>query len=92
MDLDLPSLSFRPRRSTAADPPVLSLARRTTLRLRLRRGSRITVGAGRIWLTECGDLDDHFIEAGADHVVRRGGPVVLEGDSALPARVRILRP
>ena len=64
MDLDLPSLTFRPRRAPAADHPVLTLARRVTLRLRLRRGTRIAVGAGRIWLTERGDVDDHFIAAG----------------------------
>jgi len=92
MDLDLPSLPFHPRRSPAADPPVLSLARQATLRLRLRRGSRIAVGAGRIWLTECGDTDDHFIDAGGEHVVRRSGAVVLEGDSAMPARVRVTHP
>lgn len=91
MDLDLPSLPMRPRRQPAADHPVLSLARRATLRLQLRRGARIAVGAGRIWLTEHGDPDDHFIAAGSEHVVRRGGAVVLEGDSEMPARVRVTR-
>ena len=91
MDLDLPSLTLRPRRLPSAARPLLWLAHRATLRLQLRRGTRIAVAAGRIWLTECGDLDDHFVAAGGEHVVRRGGPVVIEGDSEMPARVNVAR-
>ncbi len=92
MDLDLTSTP--PRTDSRAPPadPYSPLARRATLALRLARGTCIDVAAGRIWLTEPGDLDDHFVAAGGRHVVRRGGRVVLEGDSALPARVRVTRP
>jgi len=91
MELDLPSLPFLPRRRPAAADRTLPLARNATLALRLPRGACIAVGAGRIWLTERGDLDDHFIDAGGRHVVRRAGPVVLQGESALPARIRVKR-
>lgn len=92
MDLDL--TSSPPRADCRAPPadPGLPLARHATLALRLPRGSCIEVAAGRIWLTEPGDADDHFIAAGGRHLVRRGGRVVLEGDSAVPARVRVRRP
>ena len=91
MELDLPSLPFLPRRRPTAEDRTLPLARNATLVLRLPRGACIAVGAGRIWLTERGDLDDHFIDAGGQHVVRRAGPVVLQGESALPARIRVKR-
>jgi hypothetical protein len=91
MDLDLPSSSSLARRHAAAEAPLLSLARGATARLRLPRGARLAVVSGRIWLTERGDTDDHFVAAGGQHVVRHAGPVVLEGDSGVVARVRVTR-
>lgn len=91
MDLDLPPLPFLPRRRPANIDRVLPLAPRATLTLHLRRGTRIAVGTGRVWLTEHNDLDDHFVAAGSHHVVRRSGPVVLEADSAAAAHVRVTR-
>ena len=88
MQLDLPALPFLRHRPADAHG-TLPLARNATLVLRLPRGARIDVGAGRVWLTERGDLDDHFIDAGGRHVVRHAGPVVLQGESALPARIRV---
>ncbi len=53
------------------------------------RGLRIEVEAGRIWLTEEGDADDHFLSAGGCHVVRGDGRVVIEADDGpRPVRVR----
>jgi len=92
MDLELPSHSFLPRRQAGASPhPPMALAHGATLRLSLPRGACIDVASGRIWLTETGDPDDHFVAAGGCHVVRRGGRVVIEGDSQAPARLRVTR-
>jgi len=82
------------RRSVPAPvtPPLQRLAPHAVLPLRLPRGARIAVSAGRLWLTETGDLDDHFLGAGECHVVRRGGQVLLEGDSARLAEFEVTLP
>lgn len=101
MDLDLSALPsprlFRRRHPVATAVPSarteseLRLPRGTTMALALAPGTRISVSAGRVWLTERGDLDDHFVAAGAHHVVRHGGRVVIEGDSAAVARLSLRR-
>ncbi|HSW07268.1 DUF2917 domain-containing protein [Aquabacterium sp.] len=41
---------------------------------------------GRIWLTQSGDTDDHFLQAGQRLLLGRHGRVVLEADGGEPAR------
>jgi hypothetical protein len=100
MALDLSALPsprlFRRRHPAAAAVPAradteLHLARGATIALALAPGTRVSVSAGRVWLTERHDLDDHFIAAGANHVVRHGGRIVIEGDSATVARLSLQR-
>ena len=82
------------RRSVPAlvTPPLQRLAPHAVLPLRLPRGACVAVSAGRLWLTEAGDPDDHFIGAGEHHVVRRGGQVLLEGDSPRLAEFEVTMP
>jgi hypothetical protein len=51
--------------------------------------TRVLVESGRVWLTQSGDADDHFIAAGEDLLLCGSGEVVIECDSAEAARVRI---
>ncbi|MDB6002263.1 MAG: hypothetical protein JWP52_3962 [Rhizobacter sp.] len=53
------------------------------------RGAMLVVLRGRVWLTESGGLDDHFIEAGQQHHVQSRGAVVIECDSVEPAQWRL---
>ena len=46
---------------------------------------RIAVEQGRLWLTQEGDPDDHFIAAGEDIALCGPGTVVLESDGAADA-------
>ena len=46
---------------------------------------RIAVEHGRLWLTQEGDPDDHFIAAGEDFALCGPGTVVLESDGAVDA-------
>lgn len=46
---------------------------------------RIAVEHGRLWLTQEGDPDDHFIAAGEDLALCGPGAVVLESDGAVDA-------
>ena len=46
---------------------------------------RIAVEHGRLWLTQEGDADDHFIAAGEDFALCGPGAVVLESDGAVDA-------
>ncbi len=41
-------------------------------------GARITVRAGKVWITESGCADDVFLCAGQHHVVAGQGRVVIE--------------
>ena len=66
------------RRPVEARDPFIRLAAHATLAGRLPAGACIAVHSGRIWLTQTGDANDHFIEAGQRHVVARGGRVVIE--------------
>lgn len=51
--------------------------------------TRVQVDAGRIWLTQSGDVGDHFLAAGEDWLLCGEGEVVIECDSAEAARVRV---
>ena len=48
-----------------APPAVLTLARGQILRWHRREPVRLRVGAGRVWVTQALDPDDHFLDAGA---------------------------
>lgn len=74
---------------TTNAPATLRLERGTVHSLHLGAGCTLVLAAGRIWLTEPGDLEDHFLAAGQTHRVGRGGRVVIEGDSAETAVVRL---
>lgn len=51
--------------------------------------TRVLVQTGRLWLTQSGDADDHFIAAGEDWLLYGPGEVVIECDSAEAARVLV---
>jgi Protein of unknown function (DUF2917) len=89
MEHALATQSSARRRVTAADVQSgLRLAPDAVMSLRLPRGACISVMAGRLWLTEPNDADDHFVSAGFEYTVRRGGVVVLESDGAVAAEFR----
>lgn len=50
-------------------------------------GLCIEVVSGRLWVTEEGDRDDHFLSAGMRHVVVGAGRLVMEADSRVPVRL-----
>jgi len=74
------------------EPPdaVVRLAARATIAGRLRAGACIAVQSGRIWLTQTGDANDYFVDAGQRHVMARGGRVVIESFTP-QATLRVLR-
>ena len=71
------SPSLGRQRAEACDT-VVRLGAHATLARELRAGACIAVQSGRIWLTQTGDADDHFVDAGQRHVVARCGRVVIE--------------
>jgi hypothetical protein len=89
MDHALPATaSLRPRRTDLSDA-VVRLAANTTLVRELAAGASIAVQSGRVWLTQTGDANDYFVDAGQRHVVARRGRVVIEGLTA-QATLRLL--
>jgi hypothetical protein len=66
------------RRRAEASDTVVRLAAHATLARELRAGACIAVQCGRIWLTQTGDANDYFVDAGQRHVVARSGRVVIE--------------
>jgi Protein of unknown function (DUF2917) len=72
------SLLFRPRHGEMRDA-VVRLAASATFTRALRAGACIAVQSGRVWLTQTGDANDYFVDAGQRHVIVRGGRVVIEG-------------
>ena len=58
--------------------PVVRLAAHATIAGRLQAGACIAVQSGRVWLTQTGDANDYFVDAGQRHVVSRTGRVVIE--------------
>jgi hypothetical protein len=89
MALTLPSSAALPSDSPEPRDPALRLASGATMALRVAAGARITVSAGRLWLTQSNDPDDHFLAPGQHFVARQPGRVVLEGDAAATTRFRI---
>jgi hypothetical protein len=69
----------------------IAVASKQVLKLRLAAGTCVSTESGRIWLTEPGDPDDHFLASNDCHTVAHGGCIVIECDSPQPARVRIGR-
>jgi hypothetical protein len=63
---------------TEALDTVVRLAAHATIAGQLRPGACIAVQSGRIWLTQTGDANDYFVDAGQRHVMARGGRVVIE--------------
>lgn len=45
---------------------------------------------GRVWLTQRGDADDHFLQAGQRLLLGNHGDVVIEADGGEPARCSLL--
>lgn len=66
-------------------PRPLRLAPGATTTLRGHRGRWLHVQQGRVWLTEPGDPQDHFIGPGQCWRLASHGPVVLQNDGAAPA-------
>ena len=81
--------SLARQRAEAADTAI-HLATHATATHELRAGACIAVQSGRIWLTQTGDANDYFVEAGQRHVVARDGRVVVESFTP-QATLRVLR-
>jgi Protein of unknown function (DUF2917) len=62
-------------------PRPLRLTPGATTTLRAQRGRWLQVQRGRLWLTEPGDPQDHFIGPGQCWRIAGPGPVVLQNDS-----------
>jgi len=71
------------RRAAGRPDDVVRLPARATAAHELQAGACIAVTSGRIWLTQAGDANDYFVDAGERHVVTRAGRVVMEGFSPL---------
>ena len=90
MDTTLsPTAPFWPRQADVADA-VVRLAAHATLAHELAAGACVAVQSGRVWLTQTGDANDYFVDAGQRHVVVRGGRVVIEAFTP-QATLRVLR-
>jgi hypothetical protein len=61
------------------------------MRLSRPRGSRLTVGAGRVWITQSGRADDCFLCVGEAIDIFEAGVLVLESDGAEPALIQLGR-
>lgn len=71
------------------EPPVeLQLAPGRLLRWQQHEPVRLRVAAGRVWITRCGDPDDHFLDAG-EHMLLAPRAQVLIGAERAGARVLI---
>lgn len=76
-----------PRLPLELGPPTVALAPAEVLCRNGVAGARLQVQAGRVWLTETDDAEDHFLAAGQQHTVRGSGRVVVE---ALGPEVAVL--
>ena len=86
------TLAFRPflaRLPAEAADTTIRLAGRATFARTLPAGACIAVQSGRVWLTQAGDANDYFVDAGQRHVVTRAGRVVMESFT-LQAVLRVL--
>lgn len=77
------------RRREAADA-LVRLAASATFARALGAGACIAVQSGRLWVTQTGDANDYFVDAGQRHVIVRSGRVVIEGCTP-QASFRLLR-
>jgi hypothetical protein len=59
------------------------------MRLSRPRGSRLSVAAGRVWVTQSGRAEDCFLGAGDGLDVLEAGVLVLESDGSAPALVHL---
>jgi ferric-dicitrate binding protein FerR (iron transport regulator) len=78
------------RRRPQALDSTLRLDAQAPIAGHLAAGTCIAVQAGRVWLTQSGDANDYFVEAGQRHVVARAGRVVIESFGP-QATLRVLR-
>ena len=67
------------RHAAKARDDAIRLASHATVAGHLAAGSCIAVQSGRVWLTQTGDANDYFVDAGQRHVIARSGRVVIEG-------------
>jgi hypothetical protein len=75
----------------APAPVTLTLPVGATQTLRGCAGALLEVTSGRLWITEPGDPDDHFLSRGDTRRLCGNGPVVLQSDGACAAALRIVR-
>ena len=68
-----------------------SLEQDAVMCLESAAGTRLTVHAGRVWITETGLPDDVFLDGGQHYLVSTQGRVVLEAVGA-PALVEVAAP
>jgi hypothetical protein len=61
-----------------ASTALLGLDRGSALTLDDARGALVRVLAGRLWITQDRDWEDHFVDAGASFRIDRDGPTVVE--------------
>jgi len=90
MEHAIESSSFLARRHGEAGDAVVRLSANATFTRALSAGACIAVQSGRVWLTQTGDANDYFVDAGQRHVIVRGGRVVIEGCGP-QATFRLLR-
>jgi Protein of unknown function (DUF2917) len=72
----LSRLRAAPAPATPAAAPLQCLPPGTALTLQVQPGRRVHVQRGRLWLTEPGDPNDHFIDAGCSHTLTARGAVI----------------
>ncbi|HEX2980699.1 MAG TPA: DUF2917 domain-containing protein [Anaerolineaceae bacterium] len=74
-----PSPFQRLHASTQVEVKTLRLAHREVFSLSAkRRGQRLTVRAGRVWITQPNDPVDHIIEAGESFTVTHPGKILVQ--------------
>lgn len=69
----------------APSPRLLRLQPGDLLTLDRMKARRLRVQSGRLWITEPGDLTDHFVASGESYTVRGNGRVVVQCDSRVAA-------
>jgi hypothetical protein len=65
----------------------LQLAAGELHRWRSARTVELQVLAGRVWVTQSGDEDDHFLAAGDTLALRRGALALIEAESGANLRL-----
>lgn len=61
-------------------------------RIKLTKPCVLQVATGRLWITQSGDPNDYFVDAGEELVLTPGKAVVLEAARRETARFRLLVP